>query len=164
MKTRVIDPPQCSGCRALPAASFRMRSQRWGRLVMIASAAAKYPDAALVDCAAGRAAPVSVCKSLAQRYRHDSVLVNSVHPGLIQTSIWEGATDEIGTLRGRDRNALFEERARQVPLRRCGAPRRGDGSGDDHGLRGSQLPKRRRDRLRWGHGWTRLLSQTRMSA
>ena len=99
-----------------------MRSQRWGRVVMIASAAAKYPDAALVDYAAGKAALVSVAKSLARRYGRDNVLVNSVLPGLIRTPMWERAADEIAAARGSDRNAVFEEMARQVPLGRYGTP------------------------------------------
>ena len=45
-----------------------MRSQRWGRLVMIASAAAKYPDA-------GKAALVSVAKSLARHCGQYDALV-----------------------------------------------------------------------------------------
>jgi len=104
--------------RVLP----HMRSQRWGRVVMIASAAAKYPDAPLVDYAASKAALVSVAKSLARRYGRDNVLVNSVLPGLIRTPMWERAANEIAAARGIDREAVFEEMAKRVPLGRYGTP------------------------------------------
>ncbi len=59
--------------RLLPA----MRKQRWGRVVMVASAAAKYPGAALIDYGATKAALVATGKALSKKYGADNVLVNS---------------------------------------------------------------------------------------
>lgn len=117
LRLNLLAAVQCTRW-ALP----HMRSQRWGRVVMIASAAAKYPDAALVDYSASKAALVSVAKSLARRYGRDNVLVNSVLPGLIRTPMWERAADEIATVRGSDREAVFEEMAKRVPMGRYGTP------------------------------------------
>ena len=57
-----------------------MREQQWGRIIMIASGAAKYPGAALVDYAATKAVMVATGKALAGKYGRDGVLVNSVLP------------------------------------------------------------------------------------
>ena len=46
----------------------KMRSQKWGRVVMIASGAAKYPSAALIDYGTTKAAMISLSKSLARKY------------------------------------------------------------------------------------------------
>ena len=54
--------------RLLPA----MRKQRWGRVVMVASAAAKYPGAALIDYAATRQRQVRSCGPLRQLRRSRS--------------------------------------------------------------------------------------------
>ena len=42
-----------------------MRKRKWGRVVMVASGAAKYPGAALIDYAASKAAMVATGKALA---------------------------------------------------------------------------------------------------
>ena len=69
--------------RLLPA----MRKQKWGRMVMVASAAARYAGAALIDYGATKAAMVATGKALSKKYGADNVLVNSVLPGLIHTAM-----------------------------------------------------------------------------
>jgi 3-oxoacyl-[acyl-carrier protein] reductase len=68
-----------------------MRENKWGRVIMIASGAASYPGAALIDYAATKAAMVATGKALAGKYGRDGVLVNSVLPGLIHTAMWDRA-------------------------------------------------------------------------
>jgi NAD(P)-dependent dehydrogenase (short-subunit alcohol dehydrogenase family) len=97
-----------------------MRSQKWGRVVMIATIGAKYPDASLIDYAASKAAMVSVAKSLARKYGADNVLVNSVLPGLVRTAMWERAASEIAEASGTDAEAVFAKRSENVPLGRYG--------------------------------------------
>ena len=46
-----------------------MRQQKWGRVVMVASAAAKYPGAALIDYGASKAAMVATGKALVRQVR-----------------------------------------------------------------------------------------------
>ena len=72
-----------------------MREKKSGRVVMISSSAGKYPNAALVDYGATKAAMISMSKSLARKYGRDGVLINSVLPGLIHTAMWERAAGEI---------------------------------------------------------------------
>jgi 3-oxoacyl-[acyl-carrier protein] reductase len=100
-----------------------MRKQRWGRVVMVATGAAKYPNAALIDYAATKAAMVATAKALARKYGPDNVLINSILPGLIRTPMWERAAQEIAASSGGTMEGVFEERGRSVPLGRYGDPR-----------------------------------------
>ena len=99
-----------------------MRKQRWGRVVMMSTAAAKYPNAATIDYAASKAAMVAMAKALARKYGADNVLVNSVLPGLIRTPMWERAAGEIAEAGGKGVEDVFAERAKPVPLGRYGTP------------------------------------------
>lgn len=97
-----------------------MRSQKWGRVVMIASGAAFYPGAALIDYAATKAAMVATGKALAGKYGADNVLVNSVVPGLIHTAMWERAAGEVAEATGGTVEAIIERNGSGVPVGRCG--------------------------------------------
>lgn len=104
--------------RFLPA----MRTQHWGRVVMISSAAAKYPGAALIDYAASKAALTAAATALARKYGSDGVLVNSVLPGRIRTTMWERAAKEIVASTNGDVEAVFAERSKDIPVGRFGHP------------------------------------------
>ncbi|WP_293677372.1 SDR family oxidoreductase [uncultured Phenylobacterium sp.] len=97
-----------------------MRSQKWGRVVMISSGAALYPGAALIDYAATKAAMVATGKALARKYGADGVLVNSVLPGLIHTSMWERAAGEVAQANKTTSEAVLAANARSVPVGRYG--------------------------------------------
>ncbi len=98
----------------------KMRKQKWGRVVMVASGAAKYPNAALIDYGATKAAMISMAKSLARKYGADGVLVNSILPGLIHTAMWERAATEIATASDSTMEAVLERNGRTVPVGRYG--------------------------------------------
>jgi len=102
--------------RCLPA----MREQRWGRVVMIATSGAVYPNAALIDYAATKAAMIATAKALAGKYGRDGILVNSVLPGLIHTSMWDRAADEVANATGRTRQDVLDDNAKGVPVGRYG--------------------------------------------
>ena len=97
-----------------------MRSNKWGRVVMVASAAAKYPGAALIDYGASKAAMISISKSLGKKYGADGVLVNSVMPGLIHTAMWEKAATEIAESSGGSMESVLENNGKSVPVGRYG--------------------------------------------
>lgn len=97
-----------------------MREKKWGRVVMVASAAAKYPGAALIDYGASKAAMISMSKSLGRKYGSDGVLVNSVMPGLIQTAMWERAATEIADATGGTMEKVIENNGKNVPVGRYG--------------------------------------------
>jgi NAD(P)-dependent dehydrogenase (short-subunit alcohol dehydrogenase family) len=104
--------------RVLPA----MRKTGWGRVVMVATAGAKYPNPALVDYAASKAAMVATACALAKKYAADGVLVNSVLPGLIRTSMWERTAAEVASATGTSAEDVFAQRGANVPVRRYGSP------------------------------------------
>ena len=97
-----------------------MRSRKWGRVVMVASNAAHYPGAALIDYAATKAAMVATGKALAGKYGSDNVLVNSVLPGLIHTAMWDRAAGEVAAAGGTTAEAVIERNAQSVPVARYG--------------------------------------------
>jgi 3-oxoacyl-[acyl-carrier protein] reductase len=99
-----------------------MRERGWGRIVMISSIAAKYPEPPLIDYAATKAAMIAVSKALATRYARDGILANAVLPGLIRTPMWERAATEIAEAQASTPNEVFDERARDVPVGRYGTP------------------------------------------
>lgn len=97
-----------------------MRDKKWGRVVMIATGAAFYPGAALIDYAATKAAMIATAKALAGKYGRDGVLVNSVIPGLIRTDMWERAAGELAEANDTDKEAIFERNSKGVPVGRYG--------------------------------------------
>lgn len=102
--------------RVLP----HMREQGWGRVVMISTVGALYPNAALIDYAATKAAMISTGKALATKYGRDGVLVNSVLPGLIHTSMWERAAGELAEATGRSAEEVIAGNSKGVPVGRYG--------------------------------------------
>jgi NAD(P)-dependent dehydrogenase (short-subunit alcohol dehydrogenase family) len=97
-----------------------MRKQKWGRIIMVASGAAKYPNAALIDYGATKAAMISISKSLSKKYGADGVLVNSILPGLIHTAMWERAATEIADANDTTMEKVLENNGRGVPVGRYG--------------------------------------------
>lgn len=102
--------------RCLPA----MRKQRWGRIIMVATGGAIYPNAALIDYAATKAAMIATAKALAGKYGADNVLINSVLPGLIHTAMWERAATEIAAAAGGTMHDVLARNATSVPVGRYG--------------------------------------------
>ena len=90
-----------------------MRASGWGRVVMIATGAAFYPGAALIDYAATKAAMVATGKALAGKYGRDGVLVNSVLPGWTITELASG---------GYENDRFREVTTRRTPARRWADP------------------------------------------
>ena len=101
-----------------------MREQQWGRIIMIASGAAKYPGAALVDYAATKAAMVATGKALAGKYGRDGVLVNSVLPGLIHTAMWDRAAEEVADASGTTAEQILANNSKVFPLGDMEPPKR----------------------------------------
>ena len=97
-----------------------MRKQKWGRVIMVASGAAKYPGATLIDYGASKAAMVATAKALSKKYGADNVLFNSVLPGLIHTAMWERAATEVAAATGATSDDIIAGNARAVPVGRYG--------------------------------------------
>jgi NAD(P)-dependent dehydrogenase (short-subunit alcohol dehydrogenase family) len=98
-----------------------MRKQKWGRVVMVSTTGAKYPNAALIDYAASKAALVATASALSKKYAADGVLVNSVLPGLIRTPMWERSAAEVAEATKTDAESVFTQRGNNVPVKRYGS-------------------------------------------
>ena len=97
-----------------------MRKQKWGRIIMVSTTAAFYPNAVLVDYAATKASMIAMAKGIASKYSADNVLVNSVLPGRTRTDMWERAAAELAQANDTSVEAIFERNSREVPLGRYG--------------------------------------------
>ena len=109
-----------SAVRCTRAFLPHMREQKWGRVIMVSSSAGKYPNAALIDYGATKAAMISISKSLAKKYGSDGVLINSVLPGLIHTAMWEKAANEIAKATGTTAESVIQNNSKGVPVGRYG--------------------------------------------
>ena len=109
-----------SAVRCTRAFLPHMRERKWGRVIMVSSSAGKYPNAALIDYGATKAAMISISKSLAKKYGSDGVLINSVLPGLIHTAMWERAANEIAEATGTTAESVIQNNSRGVPVGRYG--------------------------------------------
>jgi 3-oxoacyl-[acyl-carrier protein] reductase len=97
-----------------------MREQKWGRIVMVSTVGAFYPNAALIDYAATKAAMIATAKALAGKYGRDGVLVNSILPGLIHTAMWDRAAGELADASGRTAEEVLANNSKGVPVGRYG--------------------------------------------
>ncbi|MEM7287765.1 MAG: SDR family oxidoreductase [Actinomycetota bacterium] len=111
----VMSAVRCSR-HVIPA----MREAGWGRIVMVSSPAAFYPNPATVDYAATKAAMVATAKALATKYGRDGILVNTVHPGLIHTPMWERAATELAEATGSTMEDVIARNGKSVPVGRYG--------------------------------------------
>lgn len=101
----------------------RMRAQQWGRIVMISTVGALYPNAALIDYAATKSAMISTAKALAGKYGRDGVLVNSVLPGLVHTAMWDRAAGELAEASGKTPDDILANNSKGVPVGRYADPK-----------------------------------------
>jgi len=111
-----------SAVRCTRAVLPGMRTQQWGRIVMISTVGALYPSAALIDYAATKSAMISTAKALAGKYGRDGVLVNSILPGLIHTAMWDRAAGELSEATGKTKDEIMATNSKGVPVGRYGTP------------------------------------------
>jgi NAD(P)-dependent dehydrogenase (short-subunit alcohol dehydrogenase family) len=66
----------------------RMRERAWGRVVNVASTAAKRPFASVPEYSVAKAAELSLSRLFADACAADGVLVNAICPGPVKTEMW----------------------------------------------------------------------------
>ena len=74
--------------RAMRAAAPPMARRGWGRIVNVASTAAKRPSAAMPEYSVAKAAELSLSRLFADRYAAEGVLVNAICPGPVASELW----------------------------------------------------------------------------
>ena len=93
------------------AAAEQMKRHRWGRIVNMASTAARVGGLKNATVyGASKAGILAMSKSLARHYAPDNILVNVISPGAVDTRLMEMTSTE---------RATFVE---QVPLKRMAPP------------------------------------------
>lgn len=102
-----------------------MVARRWGRIVHIASIAAKYPLELRILSGAPRAALANYATAVARRVAPDNVTINSVLPGMFHTAAvkdqFEARAAQLGTSYEQEVAKFIE--AYQIPARRFGEVR-----------------------------------------
>lgn len=102
-----------------------MVGQGWGRIVNVASAAAKRPTPMHHPYSVTKAAQLSLSRVLAEEYAGTGVLVNAVAPGPVATPFWMdpgGTADQLAAARGTTREQVIAGVERRTPLGRFGTP------------------------------------------
>ncbi|MCL5107719.1 MAG: SDR family oxidoreductase [Chloroflexi bacterium] len=93
-----------------------------GRIVNMASMAAKTPRPLYIHYAASKAAVVNVTRALALYFAPYGVTCNSVCPGTVDTKMWEYIDEETGKIEGRQKGDTLRQRIPLIPLGRVETP------------------------------------------
>jgi 3-oxoacyl-[acyl-carrier protein] reductase len=108
--------------RLMRAAAPVMAQSGGGRVVNVASSAAKRPSGSLDPAySVTKAAQLSLSRVFADRYASEGVLVNAVTPGGVAGSMWlreGGLADELAERRGTTREEVLQEIAGRIPVGR----------------------------------------------
>ncbi len=95
-------------CRAVQRYMIR---QKWGRIVNLGSIVGQAGNAGQINYASSKAGLIGLTKTLARELGLVGITVNLVAPGMIETDMWQGVSqDKMDSYRAR------------IPLGRCGQP------------------------------------------
>ena len=109
--------------RTMRAAAPRMAEAGGGRIVNVASSAGKRPSLTNAAYSVSKAAQLSLSRVFADSFAADGVLVNSVAPGAVESSLWVGPggmADQVARARGITREEAFDAQRGKIPLGRFG--------------------------------------------
>jgi 3-oxoacyl-[acyl-carrier protein] reductase len=109
--------------RAMRAAVPRLKEAGGGRIVNVASSAGKRPSLTNAAYSVTKAAQLSLSRVFADTYAGDGVLVNSVAPGAVESSLWVGPgglADQVASTRGVTREEALASQSEKIPLGRFG--------------------------------------------
>ena len=106
--------------RAMRAVAPRMAERGWGRIVNVASSAAKRPSANMPEYSVAKAAELSLSRLFADRYAGRGVLVNAVCPGPTASELWmaDGGLLDQSRAEGQDREEALDAAAAKRPIGR----------------------------------------------
>ena len=108
--------------RAMRAAVPGMAERGWGRVVNVASTAAKRPSANMAEYSVAKAAELSLSRLFADRHARQGVLVNAICPGPTKSELWMdegGLLDQSQSLSGHDtRDEALEAAGAKRPIGR----------------------------------------------
>jgi 3-oxoacyl-[acyl-carrier protein] reductase len=96
--------------RVTRAALPHMRREKWGRIINIASENGLQPDPFMPHYSATKAALLNMTKSMSKAFAADGILVNSVSPAFILTSM----SSEVIRQRAKEAGISFEEAEKRL--------------------------------------------------
>ena len=111
--------------RLMRSAAPRMASRGGGRIVNVASSAAKRPSLTNAAYSVTKAAQLSLSRVFADQYAQQGVLVNAVTPGATASELWTadgGMADQTAAARGVSRDEAWAIQQSKVPLGRFAEP------------------------------------------
>src|SRR5213596_4410878 len=103
-------------CAAVPI----MRKLQWGRIVCLASVAAKQPLPGLILSTTARAGVLGFAKALADEVATDGITVNVVNPGFIATERIAELTETRAKREHRTPGDVMREMVEGIPMARMG--------------------------------------------
>jgi 3-oxoacyl-[acyl-carrier protein] reductase len=107
--------------RLMRAFAPAMAERGWGRIVNVTSSAGKRPSLTNAAYSVSKAAQSSLSRVFADTYAPQGVLVNSVAPGPVASSLWMdpgGLADQTAETRGLSREESIKVQEGKVPLGR----------------------------------------------
>jgi len=95
---------------------------RQGKIVNVASLAAKEGYVGMSHYAASKFAVIGITQSLAKEVAEYNINVNAVCPGILRTLMWEGLLDTFSEREGLPRDQIFDRWIELIPLKRPQIP------------------------------------------
>jgi acetoin reductase-like protein len=99
-----------------------MLERRHGRIINIASIAAKAGSIAFIHYNVSKAGVVALTRNLALAYGKRGITVNCVCPGIVDTEMWAKIEREAGVLLGMERGEFTQSRLNAIALGRLEKP------------------------------------------
>ncbi len=119
---RVLEVNLLSTVHLARAAVPLMRKLQWGRIICLASVAAKQPLPGLILSTTARAGVLGFAKALADEVAADGITVNVVCPGFIATERIAELAQTRAKREQRPQEEIVKEMAADIPLGRMGSP------------------------------------------
>ncbi len=119
---RAIETSLLSTVHLSRAAVPHMRERGWGRILCLASVAARQPSAGLILSTTARAGVLGFAKALADEVAASGITVNVLCPGYFATDRLRELAEMRGQSAGKGAEEILADMGRAVPIQRVGTP------------------------------------------
>jgi 3-oxoacyl-[acyl-carrier protein] reductase len=120
---RALDNSLLSTISLCRATVPRMKARGWGRILCLASVAARQPSPALILSTTARAGVLGFAKALADEVAASGITVNVLCPGFFGTSRLRELAEVRGRSQGKNPDQVLAEMGAGVPAGRIGEPK-----------------------------------------